>query len=229
MTPAPQNGSPEKNASVKQQRAEQRAKKLEEYHRKQKRAVRNRRIGIGSAIAGGVAVLALIVTTVVLTPQAPKAAEYSEGGTGAKISGVKTYDNSNGHVQTPVTYKQTPPVGGEHNPAWLNCGVYSKPVPNENAVHSLEHGAVWVTYDPSMKDADLDTLRTALPSTYSVISPYKGIDSPIVLSAWNKQLKVTKADDPRVAKFFEEYWKGDGAPEPGAPCTGGIDAPGKTS
>jgi hypothetical protein len=102
-------------------------------------------------------------------------------------------------------------------------------VPNENAVHSMEHGALWVTYDPALDDAELSTLRGKLPSTYVVLSPFEGLPSPIVLSGWNTQLQVDDADDPRIAQFFEEYWKSQDVPEPGAACTGALDAPGKVS
>jgi hypothetical protein len=218
--------SAKKAASVKQQRAEARAKKLEEHRLREARARRNRRIGIGAAIAGGVAVVALIVTTVVLTPQA---ASYSAGGDGTEVDGVETFDNTSTHVETAVDYPQTPPAGGPHNPAWLNCGVYTEPVPAENAVHSLEHGALWVTYDPSISDAALESLRSVLPSTYVILSPFDDLPAPIVLSGWNSQLQVDDADDPRIAAFIEEYWQSQNVPEPGALCTGAVDAPGKVS
>lgn len=110
----------------------------------------------------------------------------------------------------------------------LNCGVYSQPVPNENAVHSLEHGAVWVTYDPAkVTAAQLDTLRKEIPSTYTVLSPYPGIPAPVVASAWGYQLRLPSVDDPRLAQFISKYRQGKTTPEPDAPCTGGIDAPGK--
>ena len=64
-----------------------------------------------------------------------------------KISGVKSYSNlSRNHVTTKVSYPLTPPVGGDHAATPQNCGIYTDPVANENAVHSMEHGAVWVTY-----------------------------------------------------------------------------------
>ena len=218
--------SAKKAASVKQQRADARAKKLEEHRLREARARRNRRIGIGAAIAGGVAVVALIVTTVVLTPQT---ASYSAGGDGTEVDGVQTFDNTSTHVEGVVDYPQTPPAGGPHNPAWLNCGVYTEPVPAENAVHSLEHGALWVTYDPSISDADIESLRAVLPSTYVILSPFDDLPAPIVLSGWNSQLQVDDADDPRIATFIEEYWQSQNVPEPGALCTGAVDAPGKVS
>jgi hypothetical protein len=204
----------------------QREKKLEEFRRQEKRSKRNRKIGVISGVVGAVAVVGLIVTSVVLTPQS---ASYSAGGSGAVVDGVETFTNTAGHVETPVTYAQTPPAGGEHNPMWLNCGVYTKPVPNENAVHSLEHGALWVTYDPSISDAELATLKSKLPSTYIVLSPFDDLPSPIVLSGWNVQLKVDSADDPRIEEFLEEHWKSNSVPEPGASCVGAYDAPGKVS
>jgi hypothetical protein len=227
VTPAPPtgpSGSSSPKPSVKQQRAAQRAQKLEQYHREQKRSARNRRIGLIAGITAAVAVVGLVITSVVLTP---KSVTYSAGGDGTEIEGVGTFDNASLHVETPVTYPQTPPAGGEHNPTWLNCGVYTEPVPNENAVHSLEHGALWVTYDPALSDEELTTLKSVLPSTYVILSPFEGLPSPIVLSGWNVQLQIETADDPRIAEFFEEHWKSNNVPEPGALCTGAYDAPGK--
>ena len=232
MTPATPPVPPSaKKLSVKEQRTAQRAKKLEAFRKQEKRSARNRRIGIIAGIVVAVAVVALLITSVVLTPksQAGPNATYSPGGDGATIEGVETFDNVTSHAETAVSYAQTPPAGGEHSSAWLNCGVYTEPVPNENAVHDLEHGAIWVTYDPSLSAGDLDTLRSKLPSTYTVLSPYEGLPSPIVLSGWNVQLQVDSADDARIPAFFEEYWQGGAAPELGAACSGGIDGPGKVS
>lgn len=215
---------PGKKPTVKQQRAEQRAKKLEEYRKREAKAKRTRTIGIVAASVGAVAVVALLVISIVLTPQP---ATYAAGGTGAEVEGVETFENASEHVEGIVDYEQTPPAGGQHNQVWLNCGVYTEPVPNENAVHSMEHGAIWVTYDPSLSDDELTTLRGKLPSSYVILSPFEGLPSPIVLSGWNSQLQVDDADDERVAQFLEEYWLSQDVPEPGALCTGGLDAPGK--
>lgn len=228
MTPAPPTGSSGSSSpvkpGVKQQRAAQRALKLQQYHREQKSRARNRRIALIGGITAVVAVAGLVITSIVLTPQS---ASYSAGGDGTDIEGVETFENTSAHVSTAVSYPQTPPAGGEHNPTWLNCGVYTEPVPNEYAVHSLEHGALWVTYDSDLPADELATLKTALPATYVVLSPFDDLPAPIVLSGWNVQLQVDEADDARIAAFFEEHWKSNNVPEPGAPCTGAYDAPGK--
>ncbi|SDK96541.1 Protein of unknown function [Cryobacterium psychrotolerans] len=231
VTPAPPSATPPNAsaASVKQQRAAQRAKKLEEYHRQQKRSARRRRIWLIAGIAAALAVITIVVLSVVMTPQKAPDATYKPGSEGASIEGVETFKNPAGHVETPVDYPETPPTGGEHSATWLNCGVYTEPVPNENAVHALEHGAIWVTYDPTISKAELESLRLQVPSTFVVLSPADDLPSPIVLSGWNAQLQLDSASDKRIPAFFEEYWQGGLAPEIGAPCTGGIDAPGKVS
>lgn len=63
------------------------------------------------------------------------------------------------HVPGPVTYSVVPPVGGDHNATWMNCGIYNKPVPSEYAAHNLEHGAVWITYQPSLPSSEVAALR----------------------------------------------------------------------
>lgn len=118
-----------------------------------------------------------------------------------------------------------PPVGGDHDPVWMNCDadVYNAPVPNENAVHSLEHGAVWVTYNEKAKPADIEKFTERVARTpYSLMSPVKDQDAPLILSAWGKQVSVKSATDARVAQFFTKYVQGPQTPEPGAVCTGGI-------
>lgn len=125
------------------------------------------------------------------------------------------------HLDGDVTYDQTPPAGGDHAPAWLECGVYDEPVPDENAVHSLEHGTVWVTYGPGLDEADIDALAATLPEE-SIVSPYDDLPSPVVVSVWGAQLALTGPDDPRLALFVAEYGDGHTSPEPFASCAGGV-------
>ncbi|MFF3684300.1 DUF3105 domain-containing protein [Streptomyces sp. NPDC002187] len=132
---------------------------------------------------------------------------------------------TNKHVKTQVKYPMKPPVGGDHNEVWMNCNgdVYKEAVPDMNAVHSLEHGAVWVTYTDKVSKADVDKLGDRVKSTpYSLMSPYKDQKGAIMLSAWGKQVAVDSADDPRVGQFFTKYVNGPQTPEKGAACTGGL-------
>lgn len=127
------------------------------------------------------------------------------------------------HVIDEVSYEQTPPVGGPHNPLWLNCGSYDEPIPSENAVHSLEHGAVWITYDPALDAEQVADLKARTPSTYAILSPFPGLPSRVVISAWGRQLRLDSADDPRLGAFIKEFRLGTTAPEAGASCSGASD------
>ena len=140
------------------------------------------------------------------------------------IEGVEVFPGlSHDHVP-PESYPQVPPVGGPHSDAWLNCGVYDEPVPNVNAVHSMEHGAVWITYRPTLSEDERNTLKRlqGLKPEYVLISPYEGLPSPVVASTWSYQLKVDRVDDPRLAEFVKQYAGGDQGGEGGAPCSQGL-------
>lgn len=127
-----------------------------------------------------------------------------------------------GHVTTPVNYAQTPPAGGLHHPLWQQCGVYSQPIANEHAVHSLEHGVVWITYQPDLPTEEVLLLQSITnQSSHRLLSPYPGIDSPIILTAWGYQLRLDRADDPRLMEFIQKYEQGPSTPELGATCNGG--------
>jgi hypothetical protein len=146
----------------------------------------------------------------------------------ALLDTVQTFpDLAQDHVEGVVDYPMSPPAGGPHFAGWLNCGVYTEPQVDEQAVHSLEHGAVWITYDPDLPDADVATLRDRMPETFAVLSPYPGLDAPMAVSAWGALLKFADPDDPALDEFISKYWRSADAPEPNAPCTGAIDGPGK--
>jgi hypothetical protein len=144
----------------------------------------------------------------------------------ATIGVTKSYSNlSRDHVRGHINYPQNPPVGGPHNPVWQNCGFYSKPVRNEHAVHSMEHGAVWITYRPDLPKDQVEKLKSLTQKSYVLASPYPGLPAPVVASAWGKQLRLNSANDPRLEQFVIDYSQGLQTPEPGAPCSGGVGSP----
>lgn len=166
---------------------------------------------------------------------APPAADPAPAPVAGPIEGLIDFGPVSGlHVETPVDYEASygmlPPAGGDHWAGWLNCGVYSEPQESERAVHSLEHGAIWVTYDPAQVDAaGVDLLRASLPDTYIVLSPFAGLPTPVVASAWGYQVQLDGPDDSRLIDFVSQYWQSADGPEPGAPCTGAIDGPGRVA
>lgn len=124
------------------------------------------------------------------------------------------------HVNGTVAYTETPPVGGEHASAPQNCGYYSAPIPSENAIHSLEHGAVWITYSPDLPADQVDRLRAIADEPYTLVSPFEGLPSPVVASTWNHQILLESANDERLDQFIRSFRNGPDTPEPGALCIG---------
>lgn len=145
------------------------------------------------------------------------------------------------HVTGPVKYVVSPPVGGPHDPVWMNAGVYTKPVPVVRAVHNLEHGAVWITYDPNLPAKEVKQLtafvtkQSLLPedlsqsgitggkNRYIDLSPWSSnsLPSPIVISSWGYQLRLTSPTDPRLQQFVDTFrYKQKYSPEFGGPVDG---------
>lgn len=154
-----------------------------------------------------------------------------------EIEGVVNYRETQpdmltrGHVTGPQQYEVTPPVGGDHNGAWQNCqgDVYREQIPSEHAVHSLEHGAVWLTYNPDLvTGGDVDTLAGKVEGNdYVFMSAFPELDSAVSLQAWGYQLKVDSVGDSRIDEFIRTL-RTNASIEPGATCGGGVRATGAT-
>lgn len=189
---------------------------------KHQRQERRRAFRIYGTAAVFLLALATTVTSVIVVDQQNKA--QTKAAASQPIDGVQSFDGlSRNHTSAQVTYPQNPPVGGDHAPQLINCGTYTHPLNTFQAVHSLEHGAVWVTYSPDLPKEQIDALAgQAASRPYELLSPYPGLPSPVVASAWGKQLKLDNAEDPRLPVFLKAYLQGPQTPEPGAPCSGGI-------
>ena len=196
----------------------------------QRRAERRRNLlTIGTAV---VLAVALVGSAVFFTYRGQQKRADVEAATKAAaeapIEGVQDFpDLSRNHVTTAVDYPQDPPVGGDHAGVWTNCGTYTDPVEPTQGVHSLEHGAVWITYRPDLSPEQVEILtQLAQTNSYALLSPFEGLPSPVTASAWGMQLAVDGATDPRLAAFLQKYAQGPQTPEPGAACTGGAGVTG---
>ncbi|HEV3226588.1 MAG TPA: DUF3105 domain-containing protein, partial [Acidimicrobiales bacterium] len=92
--------------------------------------------------------------------------------------------------------------------------------PDEYAVHSLEHGAVWIAYGPSISAADVQTLKAFAKLDHVLVTPYAGMDAPITLVAWEHRLELQTVSDPRLKQFVDGFRNGAQAPEQGLACAG---------
>ncbi len=136
------------------------------------------------------------------------------------IAGVESFTElSRNHITTALAPITLPPTGGDHAANWTECGIYTSPVDTSMSVHSLEHGAAWISYQTTLPKDQIKTLESFVtPSSYRLIAPYDNLASPIVLSSWGKQLSVDNASDARIAVFLKAFTQGPDTPEPGAPC-----------
>jgi hypothetical protein len=217
--------------SAKNTGSASRKARIEEMRRAEKARERRNRILtitasvviVGGLVAGG----AVLINSQSGDDSSTSSDAKGSGKFETGKDGVRTWSTklSQNHVNGDVKYPMNPPVGGDHNQVWMNCNgdVYTKAIKNVNAVHSLEHGAVWVTYNSKASDADVKALAEKVKKTpYSLMSPVENQKDPIMLSAWGKQRTVTSASDPNVDKFFSEFVQGKQTPEPGAACTNGL-------
>ncbi len=148
----------------------------------------------------------------------------------ADIQGVVNYRAQNNaaimaqdHKQGPLQYVTSPPVGGAHNSAWQNCmgDVYDQPIANEHAVHSLEHGAVWVTYKQGLAADQVEVLKQKVQGKeYMLMSPYAGLDKNVSVQVWGYQLKTDDVNDSRIDQFIKDT-RLVATLEPNAACSSG--------
>ena len=179
-------------------------------------------------IAAAVAVVVFAAAAITYAVVQVREADAQQVDAIDEIAGIESFDYAAGqeHVTTPVQYEQSPPVGGPHDGEWADCTgtVYDVDVRHENAVHSMEHGAVWIAYDPErVSGDDVATLAELVDGVSGrLMSPYEGLDAAVSLQSWNHQLKVDSADDPRIEQFADFLtFNGDVEghyPEIGASC-----------
>jgi len=124
------------------------------------------------------------------------------------------------HVTTAVDYTgfSNPPSYGPHHAVFTDgqgnsitprpTGIYSTPQPDEDLVHNLEHGHVWISYDPNLisaaDKAKLIQFVTAGGTNNGVIvTPRPKNDSAIVLTSWTRQLSLNAFNAAIMRDFIE--------------------------
>ena len=125
------------------------------------------------------------------------------------------------HVLADLDYPNPAPSGGDHPPApyWLTCGVYDGSVPDELAVHSLEHGAVWIALGPDSTADDRSAAEDLAEANKVIVSDVPDLPNPVEMVAWGVRLPLDSADDERAVAFVDEFVDAPTAPEAGSSCT----------
>ena len=141
-------------------------------------------------------------------------------------NGIEVYPaTTNRTVQGLIDYERHPPTNGNHDPLWQNCGFYEEPIEVRHAVHSMDHGVVWITYRPDLPERQIKSLRPYGKENYVIASPYPGQDAPVIATSWRVQLELNGADDPRLKRFVNQFRISELAPLSGNRCTLGVGKP----
>jgi Protein of unknown function (DUF3105) len=141
-------------------------------------------------------------------------------------NGIEVYPaTTNDTVEGPIDYERHPPTNGDHDPLWQNCGFYEEPIEDRHAVHSLDHGVVWITYRPNLPERQIESLRPYGQENYVILSPYPGQSAPVTATSWRVQLELSGADDSRLRRFVDQFRISELAPLSGNRCTLGVGNP----
>ena len=208
------SGGAEAAERKRQRLEERRQQKAEALARQRKAAARARAVRSVALIAlAGVAVWFFFLRS--STPDEIN----GHAITGFSGAGV------NAHSDQPQTYEMTPPVQGTHGGA-APCGVHGSPIPDENFVHSLEHGAVGLLFDPTkVTPEDIKKLEAlASEADENVVSaPYEGMEPAFAIASWGERMDLDELDITAVNEYIDAF-AGKG-PEAGQTCPNTVDTP----
>ncbi|HEX2293693.1 MAG TPA: DUF3105 domain-containing protein [Actinomycetota bacterium] len=156
---------------------------------------------------------------------------FVRGGVPDEILGreIEHYSTSAGnptHVETPVDYTMSPPVSGAHAGIPAECGTHGAAIPNENLVHSLEHGAVAVLYSPTIPQEEVRQVEELVASydSHTISAPYEGeMETPIAVAAWANIMRLGTFDEEAIREFVDAFAAGGQAPEAYQDCPNDRD------
>ncbi|MGH2808302.1 MAG: DUF3105 domain-containing protein [Actinomycetota bacterium] len=121
------------------------------------------------------------------------------------------------HVEGEITnYESNPPVSGEHHAMPAACGVYSQPLPEEDYVHTLEHGAVGLLYQPTLDPEQIEQLEAIVQDyeSHMFSMPYPQLEEdPVVVTAWAHLMRLDGVDGEAIREFTDVFREGGDAPE----------------
>lgn len=129
------------------------------------------------------------------------------------------------HSEQPQTYEMTPPVQGFHSSTPAACGVHATQLVDEELVHSLEHGAVALLFDPRATPEDIKELEAlASEADENVVSaPYEGMEPAFAIASWGERMDLDELDIAAVNEYIDVF-AGKG-PEAGRTCPNTVDTP----
>jgi len=114
-------------------------------------------------------------------------------------------DQGTEHISEPgnFEYNSNPPTSGPHYAQAPEWGFYPKPIDDESALHAVEHGGVWVSYNNLNQD-EIDILKefTDTNAQSVIVTPRPENNTRISAVAWTKLVKFDDVDVDALQKFL---------------------------
>ena len=165
-------------------------------------------------LVASVVIAVLVISSFAFASFSGGGGSSETGNASGYVSGVGVEVDIEGstHVEEgeTISYTTSPPASGNHWPVPAPCGFYTDPIPDERAVHNMEHGNIVVSYNLPAEE-DVSALRDAvndigLNRVWGVSRPYSGIEpGQIVLNTWGVMDSFSGVDKDRIGTFFETY------------------------
>lgn len=109
---------------------------------------------------------------------------------------------------THPSYNSNPPSSGWHYGLPARGGFYDDPLPDEQVIHNLEHGDIWIAYHSNLNEEVIDTLES-FAGQYVVVSPRAQNEGDISLVAWGRvdtlDVENGVVDRGRIKDFIIRY------------------------
>lgn len=151
----------------------------------------------------GVAVILLIGYGLFLLAKAagPKGEDFSVSH---EIQGREHIANGSEHPP----YNSNPPSSGWHYVEPARGGFYRNPIPDENVIHSLEHGDIWISYRKYISE-EAKSILEEFAGQYVVVSPREENEADISLVSWGRtdsfDVEEGVVDEQRIKDFIIRY------------------------
>jgi hypothetical protein len=199
---------------------EKRRQRLEEKRRQREEAEKaKRRAAFRERLVRGMVLAALVVAALWFF--------FARNLAPSEIQGfeLEKFTEGRGHTDQPVAYPMAPPVTGQHFQSAAPCGIHSEQIQNEVFVHSLEHGAVAVLYDPEQVETGTIREIEALVGEFddrTISAPYAGMETPLTVASWAEMMRLPEYEEGAIREYIEEFI-GTGPED--LPCDNDQDSP----
>ncbi|PIR41706.1 MAG: hypothetical protein COV30_02290 [Candidatus Yanofskybacteria bacterium CG10_big_fil_rev_8_21_14_0_10_37_15] len=104
-------------------------------------------------------------------------------------------------------YNSDPPTGGWHYNDPVQTGIYDEEFPDEQLIHNLEHGHIWIAYKPDLDVETIEKLAEIAKSYGSkiIMTPRSKNNVLIAVTAWEYLLELNGFDEGQILGFIKAY------------------------